>query len=165
MMDKTHNKQEVLKMLARRRGAFPETLRPFEEIQREMDRLFNDAFKEIGFGRDSEMAAVAPDVDIYEKDDKLFAEIEIPGIDKKNIDISIEDHVLSIKGEKKSEREDKGRNYHVVERRYGQFHRAFRIPEYIKAEEIKAKFDNGILTVEMPKKEEVKKSSIKVRVE
>ena len=152
-------------MIVRRRNAFPETLRPFEEIQREMDRLFNDAFKEIGFGKDTDMSMLAPDVDIYEKDDKLFAEIEIPGIDKKDIDINVEDHVLSIKGEKKSEKEDKGRNYHVVERRYGKFQRAFRIPEYIKAEEIKAKFDNGILTVEMPKKEEAKKSSIKVKVD
>ncbi len=152
-------------MIVRRRNAFPETLRPFEEIQMEMDRLFNDAFREIGFGRDTDLSMLSPDVDIYEKDDRLFAEIEIPGIDKKDIDISIEDHVLTIKGEKKSEREDKGRNYHVVERRYGRFQRAFRIPEYIKAEEIKAKFDNGILTVEMPKKEEAKKSSIKVKVD
>jgi HSP20 family protein len=96
-------------MLAIRRGS--DVFRPFEEIQREMDRLFNEAFRGLN-DQSKEAGMFSPEVDIYEKDNSVFIEMDIPGIKKDELEIKVEDDVLSIKGEKKLEREEKERDYH-----------------------------------------------------
>lgn len=148
-------------MLAIRRS---DAFRPFVDIQREMDRLFNDAFS--GMSTQSKEASILnPEVDIYEKNDEVVIEMDIPGITKDELEINVEDDVLSIKGQKKIEREEKDRDYHRYERSCGTFQRYFRLPDYVKAEEIKAKYEDGVLKIELPKKEEVKKEALKVKVD
>ncbi len=147
-------------MLIERRDDF---FRPFRDLQREIDRIFDEFFRggiaprrEVGF---------IPAVDIYETPDSVVIEVEAPGMKKDEIKITIEDGVLRISGEKKIEREEKDKNYFVIERSYGTFERAFRLPDYVDPEKIKAKYENGILTITLPKKEEKKAKVIDVEIE
>jgi HSP20 family protein len=103
-------------------------------------------------------------VDIYEENDKFVIKAEVPGVKKEDIDISIENNILTIKGERKFEKETKKENYHRAERYYGAFQRAFTLPGIVNQEKIKANLDNGVLTVEIPKKEEVKPKKIAIDV-
>ena len=128
--------------------------RPFREIsrlRREMDRLWDDYF---GAGRRGlqPMTEVAPAVTA-----------EVPGMDAKDINISVTGEVLTIKGEKKSEREEKEENYHLVERSHGSFSRSLVLPAAVDMDKIEAKYDKGVLTVTCPKREEVKPKSIEIK--
>ena len=106
-----------------------------------------------------------PSVDVSETADKIVVKAEIPGIDSKDIDISLSGDVLTIKGEKKSEREEKEENYHLVERSYGSFTRSLRLPVGVEADKIEASYKQGVLTVTCPKKEEVKAKPIEIKAE
>lgn len=141
-----------------------ELYRPFEEIQKEIDKLFSEAFRGLDVRR-GEYGMLIPEVDIYETDDAIFVEMEVPGIKKKDLEIKIEDGILTIKGEKSSEKDNKSRNYHLYERSYGMFQRAFRLPDSIDTTKVKAKYEDGVLKIELPKKEEVKKETVSVKVE
>ena len=142
----------------------PAEWRPFESLRREMDRLFDDF--QLGswrspFGRslfDAEPSwrgetswGKAPAVDVVEKERAYEITAELPGIAESDIDVKFSDGVLSIKGEKKEEKEEKEKDWHVSERRYGSFQRAFRVPDSIDAGKIAATFKNGVLTVTLPK--------------
>ena len=144
-------------MLIERRENF---FKPFRELQREIDRVFDDFFR--GSKQDT---SFFPAVDVYETPDSVVVEVEAPGMKKEDIKITIEDDVLRIHGEKKLEKENKDKNYYIVERSYGTFERAFKLPEYVDTEKIKAKFENGVLKISLPKKEEEKKKVIDVQIE
>jgi HSP20 family protein len=140
--------------------------RPFREVsrlRREMDRLWEDYF---GAGRRAlrpmEME-FAPAVDVKETADQVVVKAEVPGIDAKDINISVTGDVLTIKGEKKSEREEKEENYHLVERSYGSFSRSLVLPAAVDMDKIEAKYDKGVLTITCPKKEEVKPKAIEIK--
>ena len=90
---------------------------------------------------------------------------EVPGMDPKDIDISLSDGLLTIKGEKKQEREEKEENYHLVERSYGAFTRSIRLPKEVQSDKISASYKNGVLKVTLPKSEEAKKKEIKIKLE
>ncbi|MBT1248200.1 MULTISPECIES: Hsp20/alpha crystallin family protein [unclassified Thermosipho (in: thermotogales)] len=142
-------------MLARR-GYFD----PFVELQREIDRLFEDFMEP---SRNSRIHF--PKVDIYETENEVVIEAELPGMKKDDVKITIEDGVLIIKGERKFNREDKNKNYRVIERVEGQFERAFVLPDYVDVEKISAKFNDGVLKIELPKKVEKEKKIIDIKVE
>jgi len=89
----------------------------------------------------------------------------LPGIDPKDVEISLSDNVLTIKGEKKQEKEEENENYHVIERSYGGFTRSFRLPGQVQNDKVKATYKNGILKITLPKTEETKKKEIKIAVE
>ena len=108
--------------------------------------------------------AYYPTVDIEENEDAYRVSMELPGMEKKDIKISFQDNVLTISGEKKDQKEDKDKNYHYFERRFGQFERSFRIHTDVIEDKIDANFKNGVLTVEMPKAEIVKPKEIEVKV-
>ena len=95
-------------------------------------------------------------MDVAETPEKVTVKAEVPGLDPKEIDISLVGDLLTIKGEKKSEREEKKENYHLVERSYGSFSRALRLPAAVDVDQIDAKYDQGVLTITCPKKEPVK---------
>lgn len=140
--------------------------RPFREIsrlRREMDRLWDDYF---GPGRRAlkpmEME-FAPAVDVKETADQIVIKAEVPGIDAKDINISITGDVLTMKGEKKSEHEEKEENYHLVERSYGSFARSLVLPAAVDMDKIEAKYDKGVLTITCAKKEEVKPKAIEIK--
>lgn len=141
-------------------------LRPLENLRRQVDRLFDDfdRGRYLPFGRGSfdiepfwrREAGFAglPAVDIIEKDDAFEITAELPGMDEKNIQVKLNQGNLTIKGEKKDEREEKKKDYHLSERHYGSFQRTFGLPDGVDAEKIEAHFTKGILTVRLPKKPE-----------
>jgi HSP20 family protein len=105
-----------------------------------------------------------PAVDISENGDNLFVDVEIPGMKKEDINISLENNVLSLQGEKKQEKEVKEENYHRWERNYGSFARSFELPVQVQSDKIKASYRNGVLHIELPKAEEVKPREIPIEV-
>ena len=140
--------------------------KPFREVSRlrnEMDRLWDEYF---GPGRRALKPmeeAWLPAVDVSETGDKITVKAEIPGMEAKDIEISMVGDTLTIKGEKKAEREEKDENYHMVERSYGSFSRAMKLPAQVDAEKVEATYKNGVLTVVLPKKEEVKAKTIEIK--
>ncbi|MDO9532481.1 MAG: Hsp20/alpha crystallin family protein [Deltaproteobacteria bacterium] len=140
--------------------------RPFREVtrlRREMDRLWDDYFGPGRRGLQPLQAEFAPAVDVKESAEAVVVKAEVPGIDAQDINISVTGDVLTIKGEKKSEREEKEANYHLVERNYGSFSRALKLPAAVDLDKIEAKYDKGVLTVTCPKKEEVKPKAIEIK--
>jgi HSP20 family protein len=120
--------------------------------------LFEEPFRRAApdlepFGR-LPLWASSPAVDLVEKDKEYEITAELPGLDEKNVQVKLSDSTLTISGEKKEEREEKERGYHLSERRYGAFRRAFRIPEGVDRERIEASFGKGVLTIKLPKSSE-----------
>ncbi|WP_027054318.1 Hsp20/alpha crystallin family protein [Mesorhizobium erdmanii] len=150
---------------------------PFESLRREVDRLFDD-FHPFDFrlpstrslfGRDlpalrSDAWSVAPAMDLVEKSNGFEITAELPGIDEKNVDIKLTNRVLTIKGEKNEEKEEKEKDYYLSERRYGSFQRSFQLPEGVDADKIDASFTKGVLTVKLPKTPEAQKAEKKIAV-
>ena len=140
--------------------------RPFREItrlRREMDRLWEDYFGSGRRGLQPLQAEFAPAVDVQETAEAVVVKAEVPGLDPKEINIAVSGDVLTIKGEKKSEREEKEENYHLVERSYGSFCRSLTLPAAVDLDKIEAKYDKGVLTVTCPKKEAVKPKAIEIK--
>jgi HSP20 family protein len=103
-----------------------------------------------------------PSVDIFENDNDVVVKVELPGMDPRNIDVTLEKNVLMVKGERRFEKETKEENYHRVEREYGTFSRSFALPMPVKEDKINAEYKDGILRIVLPKKEEVKPKAIKI---
>ena len=105
-----------------------------------------------------------PAVDIYEDAEKVVLKLEVPGIEEKDLDVSVEKNTLTVKGERKLEPEEKEENFHRIERRYGSFYRAFTLPATVDAETVEAKYSAGVLKLELKKKAEAQPKQIKVNV-
>ena len=99
----------------------------------------------------SDGGAVQPRVDMSEEDDKFEIVAEVPGVEEKDISLTIKDDLLTLKGEKKTERKEEKKNFYMKERSYGSFVRSFRLPDTVKADKVRAKFANGVVTIELPK--------------
>ena len=140
--------------------------RPFRELstfRREMDRLWDRFFGEEPLGR--RLAGEwSPSVDISETKNELLLKAELPGLDVKDIEVSISGDVLTIKGEKKKEEEEKDEHNHYIERYYGAFQRSLKLPFNVKTEKTEATFDKGVLKIKLPKTEEAKKKEIKIEI-
>ena len=141
---------------------------PFRDLVSTQDRfnqLFNDTFAR-AFGDQQEVSPRAwiPPVDIFETGDSLVLKAELPGINPDDVEIRVEDNTLYLKGERKFEKEVKEENLHRVERSYGTFTRSFALPNTINADKVKAEYENGVLTLTMPKREEAKPRTIKINV-
>ena len=106
-----------------------------------------------------------PSLDISDTKNELVVKAEVPGMDAKDIDISLSDGMLTIKGEKKQEKEEKETNYHLIERSYGSFLRSVNLPGEVQGDKISASYKDGILKITLPKSEEAKKKEIKIKVE
>jgi HSP20 family protein len=133
-------------------------------IADEMNRLVDTVFK--GDARETSLykGAWSPAVDISEDKDNFYLQVELPGMKRDDVKVRYEEGLLTITGEKKSEKEEKGINYHRVERSYGQFERSFRVPNRIISEKINADFSDGLLTITLPKAEEIKPKEIEVKI-
>ena len=144
---------------------------PFDAFlgaQEDLNRLFRRSWLAPQTGNKKSLTEVgtwAPAVDIYETGDSFTVEAELPGVDPKDIDVSVDEGVLSLKGERRLEKEVKEENYHRVERAYGMFQRAVRLPSDVDAEKVKAAYDNGVLKITMPKMKPRKPKSIPVAIE
>lgn len=128
-------------------------------------RLFEEFFNDLPFGSLESRENWVPAVDILEKDGNLILRAELPGMTEKQIDLKLEGNTLTIKGERKMENEDKKSNYHRVESFYGSFTRSFRLPDTVDSEKINAEYKNGVLTVTIPQKPEVRPREIPVTVQ
>ena len=142
---------------------------PFKEmatLQERMNRMFEDVW---GRGRrpDEEFISGAwvPPVDVRETKDSLEIAAELPGLDPKNVEVSVENGVLTLKGNRQFEKAMEGETYHRVERAYGMFERSFTLPTNVDAEKIQASFQHGVLHLTVPKREEAKPKSIAIKVE
>jgi HSP20 family protein len=138
---------------------------PFRDVvtlRDKMNRLFEDTFTSRGEDKDIIASAWMPAVDIFENENELVLTAEIPGIEEKDVEIKIEDNTLTLKGERKFEKETKEENYHRIERSYGSFYRAFTLPNYVDTEKIHAEHENGVLKISMPKRDEVKPRTVKI---
>ncbi len=138
---------------------------PFRDmvtLRDKMNRMFDDVFSSRGEEKDMAASTWAPSVDIYETENELVLSAEVPGVDEKDIEIKIEDNMLSLKGERRFQKETKEENYHRIERSYGSFHRAFTLPNSVDPENIRAEHENGVLKIMMPKRQELKPRTVKI---
>jgi HSP20 family protein len=139
---------------------------PFRELhslQNRMSRLFEEQYG----GRDEALTtsgAFVPPVDIYEDQHGIQLKLEVPGIDQKDLNINVENNILTVSGERKFEQEQKEENFHRIERRYGSFIRSFTLPNTVDTEKITADYNNGVLSIRLVKREEAKPKQIKVNI-
>ncbi len=139
-----------------------EPFRGVATLQDQVNRLFNDVFERTG--EESSLSAWAPAVDIYETERELVVKADLPEVDPKDLDIRVENNILSIRGERKFEKNVKEENYLRVERSFGSFARSFTLANTVNPDAIKAEYLNGVLTLTIPKREEAKPKQIKVNV-
>ncbi len=143
---------------------------PFQELtslQRQMNRLFESFAGKAPLGPfEEEISSLefGPPVDIIEDEQKLTFKVEVPGIEEKDIKVEVENNVLTVRGERKLEKEVKEENFRRMERHYGAFARSFSLPPSVDAEKIEANYNNGVLAIQMPKRAEAKPKQIKVNV-
>jgi HSP20 family protein len=142
---------------------------PFLQMRREMNRLFDDAFSGFGlpslFGPALQQMPAAPKIDVSETDNEIQVTAEMPGIDQNDVEVLLEDDRLIIRGEKREEREDKDRNYHVRERVQGAFSRTLPLPFAPDPNQVKAEFKDGVMTITIPKPQEVKQKQHRIEVQ
>ena len=140
-----------------------EPFRDLSALQNRMNRLFEAQY---GGGREESLTtgAFVPAVDVYEDEHSIQLKLEVPGIDEKDLDIKVENNVLSVSGERKLEKEEKEENFHRVERRYGSFTRSFTLPSTVSTDDIQADYDHGVLKIRLAKRAEAKPKQIKVSV-
>lgn len=125
------------------------------------DRFFEDFWKPAPFAETETW--FAPSIDVSETDDTITVKAEIPGMKKEDIDITVSEGLLTLSGEKKADHEEKGESYHVRESRYGAFRRSIRLPAEVESDQIDAGYQDGVLTVTVPKGEGAKRKKIEVR--
>jgi HSP20 family protein len=138
---------------------------PFRDLQDRMNRLFDESYRTRTGEEDWALGGSwAPAVDVYEQDMTIVLKAELPGVDPKDVDVRIENNVLTIRGERKFDNEVKKENYHRVERAYGAFTRSFTLPTVVDAGAVKAEFKDGVLRLTLPRREEAKPKQIQISV-
>jgi HSP20 family protein len=139
---------------------------PFAQMRAELDRLFENFIGRSVFGAPTQWQAaqLTPSIDVRENEKEIVVDAELPGMNENDLQVIVRDGVLSLKGEKKSDRDEKKDTYHLVERSYGSFERSFRLPESVNEEQIKADFSNGVLHVVVPKRPEAAKAEKKIPI-
>jgi HSP20 family protein len=131
-------------------------------VRRELDRLF-DRFLEPAWSEMPTLGDWSPTVDVSEDKDAVTVKAELPGVEQKDIAVSLQDGVLSIKGEKRAEKEEKDKRYHRVERSYGAFYRSIQLPSTVDTGKVSATFKDGVVTITLPKAPEAKGTTIPVK--
>ena len=138
---------------------------PFMSLQREIDRLFDDFTRGFpamtAFGNSG--SSLMPSIDVTETDKEIEITAELPGLEEKDVQINVADNLLTIRGEKKAEKEEKDKNYRLVERSYGSFERTLELPEGVNADAIKANIAKGVLKVTVPKPAPAQAKKIEVK--
>lgn len=145
-----------------------EPFRDLISVQERMNRLFDEAFRGVTRPGTEEDWALggswAPAVDIYEQGSDIVLKAELPGVNPKDVDILVENNVLTLRGERSFDQEVKRESYHRVERAYGSFSRSFTLPSVVDTDKIKADYKDGVLRVTLPKKDEAKPKQIAINV-
>jgi len=137
-------------------------------LQNRLNSIFSDFARPTGFGDSSqEMLAAGnfvPAVDVYEDEQKLVLKLEVPGIKQEDLDVRVENQTLTVRGERKFESEEKEENFHRIERRFGSFARSFSLPATVDNGSVSAKYENGVLTIQLAKKEAAKPKQVKIEI-
>jgi len=141
-----------------------EPIRELASLQERMNRLFSDSFSPVSSQEALSAGSFVPPVDVYEDEQGIRLKMEVPGIEEKDIDVCLENNLLTVKGERKLESETKEENYHRIERRYGSFTRSFTLPNTVNPEEVKAAYSKGVLTIKLGKRADARPKQIKVDV-
>lgn len=136
--------------------------RDLRSLQDEVNRLFSTNLSRVFGDEGIARGAWNPNVDIYENKDQIVIEAELPGMNREDFDLSFENNVITLRGERRFEKRDESDNYHRVERSYGSFTRSFTLPPTVSGEGISAEYRNGVLRVTLPKREEVKARRIEI---
>ena len=139
--------------------------RDFSTLQDRMNRIFRESFSPEGSDQALTTSNFAPPVDVYEDEHNITLKVEVPGIDEKDINVSIENNTLTVRGERRFEKDEKEENFHRVERMYGSFTRSFTLPNTVETEQVTAHYEKGVLKIRLAKKAEAKPKLIKVNVE
>src|SRR5262245_25813875 len=138
---------------------------PFRDLsvlQDRMNRLFDTAGRNWGTEEPAATTTWSPAVDIFETEGEIVVKAELPGMERKDIALNLENNVLTLRGERRFEKETKDDNYHRIERSYGGFRRAFSIPATVDEEKINAEYKDGVLKIVLPKKEQAKPKQIRI---
>jgi HSP20 family protein len=141
-----------------------EPFRQFSTMQDRMNRFFREAYSPEVPDESLTTTNFAPPVDIYEDEHNITLKLEVPGIDEKDIDVSVENSTLTVHGERKIEKEEKEENFRRVERQYGSFIRSFTLPSSVDSGQVSAHYDKGVLKIKLAKKAEAKPKQIKVNI-
>ncbi|PYR65727.1 MAG: molecular chaperone [Acidobacteria bacterium] len=141
------------------------TRREFSTLQDRVNRIFRESYSPEGPGDALTTANFAPPVDVYEDEQGVTLKIEVPGIDEKDIDVSIASNTLTVRGERTLEKEEKEENFQRVERQYGSFTRSFTLPNSVDLEQVSAHYNKGVLKIRLAKKAESKPKQIKLNVD
>lgn len=142
-----------------------EPLKDFVTLQDRMNQFLSDTLNNYEPENGRLVQDWVPAVDVYEDAEAIQLKAELPGMEMKEIEVKIENNALEIRGEKKIEQTEKKENYHRIERVFGRFSRSFRLPNTVAQDKIKAKYERGVLTITLPKREETKPRSVTVQVE
>lgn len=141
---------------------------PFRDLlslQERMNKLFEESLLQTGKERqDISIAGWSPAMDVMESDEEIVLKAELPGIELKDVEVLIKDNILTLRGERKFEKEEKKENYHRIERSYGVFQRSFTLPATVEQEKVKARMKDGVLEVRLPKTKEEKSKKIEIEV-
>ncbi len=141
-----------------------EPTRELANLQERMNRLFSESFSPVFSQEPLAAGSFVPPVDVYEDEQGIRLKMEVPGIEEKDIDVRLENNLLTVTGERKLEGETKEENYHRIERRYGSFTRSFTLPNTVNTEDVKASYAKGVLTIHLGKRAEARPKQIKVNV-
>ena len=141
------------------------TRREFSTLQDRVNRISRESYSPEGPGDALTTANFAPPVDVYEDEQGVTLKIEVPGIDEKDIDVSIASNTLTVRGERTLEKEEKEENFQRVERQYGSFTRSFTLPNSVDLEQVSAHYNKGVLKIRLAKKAESKPKQIKLNVD
>ena len=139
--------------------------RDFSTLQDRMNRIFRESYSPEGPEEALTTSNFAPPVDVYEDEHGITLKIEVPGIDEKDIDVSVENNTLTVRGQRRFEKDEKEENFQRVERMYGSFTRSFTVPNTVDLEQVTAHYDKGMLKVRLAKRSEAKPKQIKVNIE
>ncbi len=133
-------------------------------LQNRLNSIFNDFARPEGETETLSAGSFVPPVDIYEDHGTLVLKLEVPGIKQENLDVRVENQTLTVKGERRFEKEEKEENFHRIERRYGSFARSFTLPQTVDTAAVQANYADGVLTISLAKKEAAKPKQVKVEI-
>jgi HSP20 family protein len=133
-------------------------------LQNRLNSIFQDFARPDGEQEALAMGNFIPPVDVYEDGQQLVLKLEVPGVRQEDLDIRVENQTLTVKGERKFEKNEKEENFHRIERRYGSFTRSFTLPQTVNTDSVKAGYEHGVLTISLAKKEAAKPKQVKVEI-
>jgi HSP20 family protein len=151
-----------------RSGKEQEIVHPFYSLQREMNSLFDNFFRGFDISPrgfyESDLGGFSPSVDVKESEKEFIIKAELPGMEEKDVEVTVSNDSVTIRGEKKEEKEDKDKNYYYMERSYGSFHRVIPLAAEVESDKAQARFKNGVIDIKIPKSQNAQTKGVKIPI-